>query len=56
MDFTFEQQPSMFHLGELGNDFLHSIVHFLLVVDAHVGADVTGAESLDQNKIIMWKN
>lgn len=48
MDFTSEQQSYVFHLGGLGNNFLHSIVHFLLVVDAPMGADVASAESLDQ--------
>ena len=56
MDFASEQQSYVFHLGGLANSFLHSIVHFLLVVDATIGADVAGADSLDQIQIIMWKN
>lgn len=31
-----------------GNGFLHSIAHFLLVVDVPMGADAAGGESSDQ--------
>lgn len=34
----------MFHLGGLGNVFLHSVVHFLLVMDV----PMEGAENSDQ--------
>lgn len=56
MDFAAEQQPYMVYLGGLGNGFLHSVVHFLLVVDAPVAADAAGAESLDEYRSLRGKS